>query len=67
MQGKICGVLALVAVACLPLPFSGQGQRSRSTSITMGNSAHTAQLPYTAEYKITNVRTLANGSTITHE
>ena len=67
MHGKICGVLALVAVACLPLPFSGQGQRSRSTSITMGNSAHTAQLPYTAEYKITNVRTLADGSTITHE
>jgi hypothetical protein len=33
----------------------------------MGNSAHAAQLPYTAEYKIARVRTLADGSTITQE
>ena len=67
MQGKICGVFTLVAVAGLALSVAAQGQRSRSTSITMGNSSHTAQLPYTAEYKITNIRILADGSTITHE
>jgi hypothetical protein len=67
MQGKIYGVLTLAAVAGLVLPVAGQGQRSHSASVTMGNSAHAAQLPYTAEYKITHVRTLADGSTITQE
>jgi len=33
----------------------------------MGNSAPAARLPYTAEFKITRVQTLVNGSTITHE
>jgi hypothetical protein len=33
----------------------------------MGNSIHAARLPYTAEYKTTQVTRLADGSTITHE
>jgi hypothetical protein len=33
----------------------------------MGNPAPAARLPYTAEYKITSVKTLVNGTTITHE
>ena len=33
----------------------------------MGNSAQVVRLPYTAEYKILSVKTLANGTTITHE
>lgn len=65
MQAKICGVLALVAG--LALPASGQVGRTRSVTLSTGNSAHTAQLPYTAEYKITHVRSLADGSTITQE
>jgi hypothetical protein len=67
MQGKICGLLTLVAVAGLALPVAGQVERNRSVTLSMGNSAHTAQLPYTAEYKITHVKTLADGSTITQE
>jgi hypothetical protein len=33
----------------------------------MGNPAPAQRLPYTAEYKISHVQTLVNGSTITHE
>ncbi len=33
----------------------------------MGNSARAARLPYTAQYKTTQVKTLANGTTISHE
>jgi hypothetical protein len=33
----------------------------------MGNSAPAARLPYTAEFKISRVQTLASGATITHE
>jgi hypothetical protein len=33
----------------------------------MGNPAPAARLPYTAEFKITRVQTLASGATITHE
>ena len=67
MHGKICGVLALVAVAGLALPGAGQAARSRIANVEMGNSARAAQLPYTAEYRITRVKTLADGSTITQE
>jgi hypothetical protein len=65
MRGSIYGVLALVAA--LVLPVAGQVPRSRTTNVEMGNSAHAARLPYTAEYKITHVRTLSDGSTITQE
>jgi hypothetical protein len=33
----------------------------------MTNPGHAARLPYTADYKITSVKTLADGTTITHE
>jgi hypothetical protein len=33
----------------------------------LGNSVRTTETPYTAEYKITRVQTLANGNTITRE
>ena len=67
MHGRICGIFTLIAVAGWALPIAGQGQRSRSVTLSTANSAHTAQLPYTAEYKITHVKTLADGSTITQE
>ena len=62
---RICGVLLLVA-ACA-LQAAGQAQKTRTTTVEMANPAHAAQLPYTAEYKITRVQTLAGGATISHE
>jgi hypothetical protein len=56
--------MALVAICALPL--SGQAPRNRITNIEMTHP-HTAPLPYTAEFKVTHVRTLADGSTITNE
>jgi hypothetical protein len=60
-------VIVCAAAVGLALPVAGQAPRSRMTTVTMGNPAPVARLPYTAEYKITRVQTLVNGSTITHE
>jgi hypothetical protein len=38
-----------------------------SAQLTSANSASAPQAPYTAEFKITHVQTLANGATITRE
>jgi len=65
MRGWICGVLALAAVAGLALSAAGQIEVNRPRVVSKGVPA--AQLPYTAEFKITKVQTLTNGSTITHE
>ncbi|HEY1256214.1 MAG TPA: hypothetical protein VGF01_15670 [Terracidiphilus sp.] len=65
MQGKICGVLAIAAIAGMALSASGQIERGR-TRVEMAHT-HVARLPYTAEYKVTHTKTLANGSTISHE
>jgi hypothetical protein len=51
----------------MALPVSSQVAKSQTTTVTTGKPASVARLPYTAEYKITRVRTLANGSTITRE
>jgi hypothetical protein len=67
MRGNICGVLALVAAAGLALPVAGQVPRSRVSNVEMGNSIHAARLPYTAEYKISRVQRLRDGTVITHE
>jgi hypothetical protein len=61
MRGSICGVLALVAIAGLALPVFGQ-----NAAPTPRSPKH-PQVPYTAEYRDTIVRTLANGTTITLE
>ena len=63
MRGSIYGVLALVAG--LALPLAGQVERGR-TRVEMVHP-RLVRLPYTAEYKITHTRTLANGSAITRE
>jgi hypothetical protein len=64
MRGNISGVIALVAV--FSLSALGQLPQSQTTNIPMKN-APAARLPYTAEYKITSVKTLSDGSTMTHE
>jgi hypothetical protein len=61
------GMFMLAAVAGLVLSAAGQVAGSRPKSVTMGHPAQAARLPYTAEYKISSVKTLANGTTITHE
>lgn len=56
----------LVAVTGLALSAAGQATRSRTTVGTT-NRVTPARTPYTAEYTITIVQTLANGNTITRE
>jgi hypothetical protein len=67
MRVSFSVVILCAAAAGLALPVTGQVARSRMSTVTMGNSMQTARLSYTAEYKITNVKTLVNGSTITRE
>jgi hypothetical protein len=67
MRAIISWVLGVTAIAGLALPSAGQAVSGRATNVTTGNSSNVARLPYTAEYKITHVRILANGSTITNE
>ncbi|MGB9236212.1 MAG: hypothetical protein WCC04_17535 [Terriglobales bacterium] len=65
MRGNISRVWMLVAVAGLALPVAGQ-VRSR-TGTTTATHVTAARTPYTAEYRIVQVQTLANGNTITRE
>jgi len=67
MPERVWGMLALAVVAGLALTAAGQVDGIQSRTRLVGNSARQAKLPYTAEFKTTNVRTLANGSTITRE
>src|SRR5579863_1005123 len=57
--------LAGMAIAVLSLPAFGQAP-VRTTRATRVNPAQ-QQKPFTAEFKITTVRTLATGATITRE
>jgi hypothetical protein len=65
MRGNISKVWMLVAVAGLVLPVAAQ-VRSR-TGTTTATHITAAKTPYTAEYKIVQVQTLAGGNTITRE
>lgn len=67
MSRKSSGILLFIAVAGCSLPVAGQAGRDRKTTATTDHAAHLARLPYTAEYKITKVKTLADGGTITRE
>jgi hypothetical protein len=65
MRERFYGAVATCAVAGLLLAAlssiaAGQALQTR-------NPAHSAPVPYTAEFKITQVQTLANGTTITRE
>jgi len=65
MSGITIRSWMLVAVAGLALPVAGQVTRSRTGTTTTHIAP--AKTPYTAEFKTTNVQTLADGTTITHE
>jgi hypothetical protein len=62
MRNFICGILTFV-VAGFAMPSTGQVRRVTTPT----TNRVTTKLPYTAEYKISSVQTLANGSTITHD
>lgn len=66
MRKNISRVWMLVVVAGLALPVAAQVARSRTGTATI-NHVSAAKTPYTAEYHGTSVRTLADGTTITHE
>ncbi len=66
--------LTVLSFSCLALPLAAQGGPNRTGSMgsgmgtgSSGNAVRAPRLPYTAEYKVTNIRTLANGTTITRE
>lgn len=61
------GMLMLASVAGLALSAVGQVAGSRTKTVATGHPVQVARLPYTAEYKISNRSTLANGATITHD
>lgn len=67
MRGRLSKLLLCAMATSVALHASGQASRSRTTNIELGSSGHGQRLPYTAEYKITQVKTLSDGSTITHE
>ena len=60
-------IVILCAAAGLTLPVAAQAPRNRISTVTMGNPAPAARLPYTAEFKTTTIQTLVSGATITHE
>jgi hypothetical protein len=65
MRGSFFAVLLATASAGIALPAAGQTLAPRPrTHVTPQTQA---QVPFTAEFRITNVKTLANGNTITHE
>jgi hypothetical protein len=61
MRLSVRGVLTVCAVGSLALPGFGQ------VSVSSLGTGSSARQPYTAQFKITSERTLANGTTITHE
>ena len=65
MRGNISRVWMLVAVAALALPAAAQ-VRSRTGTTTV-NHVSAKKTPYTADYTITLVQTLANGNTMTRD
>jgi hypothetical protein len=69
MRRCISATLSLVAGAALVIPVAAQISRSRTTGTAGTSETHVtaAKAPYTAEYKITSVQTLADGNVITRE
>ena len=65
MRRRMGGVLMLAMAA--GLGFSAVGQVTATRPRPVGAPARVAQQPYSAEFKITRVQTLEDGSTITHE
>lgn len=56
----------IVAIACIALPLLSQTRAPRATQ-TWTAPAPRQQTPFTAELKVSSIRTLANGTTISRE
>jgi hypothetical protein len=72
MRGRIYGILTLAAVAGFALSAAGQIAETQLSGVGTRAAApatnrQAGRLPYTAEFRITHVQTLADGSTITRE
>ena len=67
MRNSISGCLTLVALAAGSLAAWGQVAARLPSNAAPARHAQPVQLPYTAEFKVTHVQTLADGNTITHE
>jgi hypothetical protein len=67
MRTRFQDVFAAIAIAVLLLPALGQTPPARVVSRTRLKPVPQPQAPFTAELKVTDVRTLANGSTLTRE
>lgn len=63
--GQVLAVAAGLGLSVLGLSATGQVESSRPAPIV--SPVRPVQLPYTAEFKITRVQTLADGSTLTRE
>jgi hypothetical protein len=66
MRIRLFGMLAAVAFASLSLAASSQTPVTRAPRARIAAEPR-QQTPFTAELKVTNVKTLANGTTITKE
>jgi hypothetical protein len=67
MGTRISVFLTLITTAGLAFPALSQTPRNRVVTVQMGDPAHSPRLPYMAEYKTTQVRTLPGGSSTTQE
>jgi hypothetical protein len=67
MRVSFSVAILCAAAAGLALPVSGQNEVTSSIIGAANKPTPVARLPYTAEYKITHVQTLASGATITQE
>lgn len=60
MRGRVCGVLALVVMATLPV--LGQAPAAKTNPAAISKPAPLERLPYMAEFKILRVRVFPNGT-----
>jgi hypothetical protein len=63
---RIAKLATILAFAVMVLSQSSFAQVRRSTTVATEHQS-SPRLPYTAEYQISSVRVLANGTTITHD
>jgi hypothetical protein len=67
MRSSFSAVILCAAAAGLALPVLGQDATTPAAPKPAGKPAQVARQPYTAEYKVTHVKTLASGGAITQE
>jgi hypothetical protein len=67
MRGRIYGIWTLAAVAGFSQSVAGQIAETRARAALPATNGQAERLPYTAEFRVTHVQTLADGSTVTRE